>query len=163
MAFLIDGNNFLGYAAEIGFFPGGRGQLLSWLQKLGFISKSRILLVFDGPPDPSLAQFDYIHEKSVRIYYPPPGETADDVLKEKIDRHPDPRSLTVVSSDREIRDHAKSRGAKTRNCPQFFKELKAASRQFNELRSEEKEEVNLSPLDLDLWMDVFSIKENKGK
>jgi len=163
LAFLIDGNNYLCYAAEADFLPGGRKQLLGRLQKLCAIRKSRVLLVFDGAPDPELSAFDYIHEKSVRVYYPPPGETADEVLREKIDRHPDPRSLTVVSSDREIRDHAKSGGAKSWTSPQFHKELKAVVKQYHDNLADEKEDVSLSPLELDQWLDVFDSTGKKQK
>lgn len=161
MAYLIDGNNFLGYASKTGLYHSGRNQLVQGLLKLIRIRHARVRLVFDGPPDPGLAEFDDFHGKPLSISYPPPGSTADDVIQLILDKHTDRRTLTVVSSDKEVLDYARSKGAKMQTCPQFQRTFRAAIRDFNKLRAEEKEAVTLSPLELNQWMDVFESREKK--
>lgn len=159
MAYLIDGNNFLGHISKTAPYHSDRNQLVKGLLKLIRIRKKRIRLVFDGPPDPGLADFDDFRGKPLGISYPPPGSTADDVIRLILDKHPDKRTLTVVSSDKEVLDYARSKGAKRQTCPQFQRTFRAAIRDFNTLREEEKEAVTLSPLELNQWMDVFESRK----
>ena len=117
--------------------------------------RARVWLAFDGPPDPPLAEFDAHHRGPLGISYPPPGGTADDVIFRILDGHSDPRSLTVVSSDREIREYARHKGAKVETCVQFNRTLKAAGRAFRRLAADDKEDISLSTLELAQWMDLF--------
>ena len=123
---------------------------------------SRVHLVFDGPPDPALLEFDEYHGRPLRIFYPPLGSTADDVIQRILDRHSDRRTLTVVSSDREIKDYAKNRGAKVQTCAQFKRTLQAVGRKYHELKAGEKEPVKLSALEITQWMDLFDSHDKKN-
>jgi predicted RNA-binding protein with PIN domain len=161
LAYLIDGNNFLGFVSESDFFSGGKSRLIGRLRRLIRVRRTRVHLVFDGPPDSTLADFDDFHGRPLRIYYPPFGLTADDVICKILDKHSDRRTLTVVSSDREIKDYARSRGAKLQTCAQFNRTLKEADRKFHDLRAGEKEEATLSALEMNQWMDLFDSHDKK--
>lgn len=141
---------------------GGKIRLIGRLLQLFRVRRSKIHLVFDGPPDPSLAEFDNHRLGPLRISYPPSGSTADDVILRFLDNHTDLRALTVVSSDREIKDYAKNLGAKVQTCSQFNRTLKETGRLFNKIKADEKEETTLSPLELNQWMDLFNSHDKKS-
>jgi hypothetical protein len=60
-----------------------------------------------------------------------------------------------VSSDREIKTFARKRGAKTLDSMEFHKLLKTALKEYKESRSMDKEDITLSPLELDHWMEIL--------
>lgn len=161
MAYLIDGNNFIGSVSRTDPSSGGKEHLVTTLLRLIRVRRSRVLLVFDGPPDPSLSDFDEFRGERLRIFYPPPGSTADDIIQRLVDGHTDRRTLTVVSSDREIKDYARNQGAKVLTCLQFNRTLKEAQRLFREQKADEKEEASLSSLELKHWMALFESHEKK--
>ena len=163
MAYLIDGNNYLGYISKTGSHTSGKGQLVEALLKLIHVRRTRVLLVFDGPPDPELAEFDDFHGRPLSISYPPQGGTADDVIQKILDHHPGGRTLTVVSSDREVLDYARSKGARRKTCPQFQRLLRSALRDFQKRREEEKDDQSLTPLELNHWMNLFDSREKKKR
>jgi len=162
LAYLIDGNNFLGFASDSDSSSRKKSSLISRLLQLIRVRGSRVHLVFDGPPDPSLSNFDEFHGRRLRVFYPPLGQTADDVILRILDKHSDRRTLTVVSSDREIKDNARNRGAKVQTCAQFNRTLREAGRLFLELDAEEKKTVKLSSLEVTQWMDLFDSNDKKN-
>jgi hypothetical protein len=47
----------------------------------------------------------------VSLRVPPPGQDADTVIRELVDRHPRPAELIVVTSDKALYSYAKTSGA----------------------------------------------------
>jgi rRNA-processing protein FCF1 len=56
----------------------------------------------------------------VQVTFSPEGVTADDVLLDLVDAHPLAEPVVVASSDREVRDGARARGANTISSPQLL-------------------------------------------
>jgi len=155
MPYLIDGNNLIGHIPflEIGDSR-SRRQLADMLAAFLKEKKTKIILVFDGPPDPDLYGEKY-RERALSVLFPFPGESADSLIKEKIEAQTDRRRFIVVSSDHELRSFARKNRTRTVSCAEFFRELKRSLARQKKSRSEEKEEVALSPLDLKYWEEVF--------
>lgn len=158
MAYLIDGNNFIGHISPLDLKdPQSKYNLVSRLLIFQRIKKTKVFLVFDGPPDPNIAERD-LHEKSLFVFYPSFEHNADMVIKEIISKQTDLRRFYVVSSDREIRTYAKSNGASTLNCKDFNRRLKEALKEYKKISALEKNVSEPSPLEVNHWIDIFKRK-----
>ncbi len=157
MAYLIDGNNLLGRVAAHELRERtGRDGLVVRLLAFQRVTRSRILLVFDGRP-PGEDALVAVNAKFT-IHYPEPGESADDVIKDIIDRQTDKRRFFVVSSDREIRDFSRKAGVKPVTSEEFARELKAGLKERRKQRELEKHDQAPTDLEVDLWKEVFKSK-----
>ena len=159
MPYLIDGNNFIGYLSPFELRdPRSRYSLIGKLLAFQQIKKTKIYLVFDGPPDPQITESN-LPERKLTVLFPKLGQNADAVIKEIIAKQTDLRQFFVVSSDREIKDFARHEGAKKMDCKDFHKQLKLALKEHKKIRAEEKNVSFPSPLEVHHWMDKF--KRNK--
>jgi predicted RNA-binding protein with PIN domain len=159
MAFIVDGNNFLGYA-----YPGqmrdpeNRMALARRLLAFAHFTRTRVLLVFDGRVTDDLAELTRGDDK-LRLVPPPEGESADAVIIELIDRPKDRRHLTLVSNDRALRDYAREAGAPSLSCREFDGRLKAALRERKAGREMAKPAARPSSFEVGFWMDVFTHRQ----
>jgi predicted RNA-binding protein with PIN domain len=159
MAYLIDGNNLLGF-----LFPGARRDpenKLKLVRRLIAFHRSRrvrIILVFDGAPVPDPSEMALPRER-FDILHPERGGSADAVITEILDLPGDKRHLAVVSSDREIRTAARLAGARPLTGREFAVELNRALRERRAERELDKNEDGPSALETRLWAQVF--KERK--
>lgn len=157
MAYLIDGNNLLGRIAPHELRErGGREGLVVRLLAFQRVTRTRVHLVFDGGPEEEPIA-ETVNPKFT-IHYPGRGESADDVIAGLIERQTDRRRFFVVSSDRTIRALAKSRGLVSISSDDFAREVKKALRERRDQRAMEKRIEAASPLEVDLWDEVFKEK-----
>jgi hypothetical protein len=133
MLLLIDGYNLL-QASDI--FPAGgppslarsREALLAFLARvLEEPVRRQTTIVFDASQaPPGLPRELTYAEMSVR--FAPRKLSADDLLEELIDAAPDPRNLTVVSSDHRVQRAARRRGARFLDSEAWYAEVVAQER-----------------------------------
>lgn len=116
MALLIDGYNLL-HAS--GIFPAGgsptleraRVALLDFLaERLPAKEFARTTIVFDAVQAPPGLPRELSHS-GLAVRFARRGGSADELLEELIAAEPDPRNLTVVSSDHRVQRAARQRGA----------------------------------------------------
>ncbi len=158
MPYLIDGNNLIGHIPHLKLDdPKSKYRLVAQLMIFQRITKRKVLLVFDGPPDLELLGDRYQGKKFV-IIYPSDEKNADEVIKKQIGKQTDFRHFTVVSSDREIKAFAHMNKAKVIDCDHFYKELKALLKKFRIEKSMEKTPRKLSPLEVNHWLEIFESK-----
>ncbi|MGB8952140.1 MAG: NYN domain-containing protein [Candidatus Aminicenantales bacterium] len=159
MAYLIDGNNLLGFSFSTGFKdPQNKSALLRKIQIFQKIKKVRIILVFDGAAPPISIQ-EKAPNKKFDVLYPPQGQSADSLIKEILSGQKDLKKFFVVSSDREIKHFARLRGAKAISCKDFNTELKKALKENREAREMKKNIPFPTSLEVNLWLDVFKDKK----
>lgn len=159
MAFLIDGNNLIGQIPALNIKdPTSRNRLIFRLLIFQKVKKTRIILVFDGPPDLTLSENTF-QEIPFSVHYPTFDEDADTVIKDIISKQTDLRQFHVVSSDREIQMYARTKGAKSLNCANFNQMLKRTMREHKKLAEMEKNTSTPSPLEVKHWVDIFSSKK----
>jgi predicted RNA-binding protein with PIN domain len=96
--------------------------LVARLQKLARVGGPAITVVMDGRP---LADLPEGEHESVRVLYASRGgrNAADDRIVELIDADPDPASLEVVTSDRDLVQRATSRGTGVRGARSLLEQL----------------------------------------
>jgi predicted RNA-binding protein with PIN domain len=159
VAYLIDGNNFIGYLSPSDLKdPKTKYSLVSRLFIFQRTKKTRVLLVFDGTADLNLIGKKF-QKKSFSVIFPPPDQNADGVIKEIISKQTDLRRFFVVSSDREIQDFAKSKGANSMSCKEFNREFKTALKEHKKSQELEKTFAPPSPLEINQWLKIFKAKK----
>jgi len=158
MGYLIDGNNFIGHTSSLALKdPQSRYNLVGRLIIFSRINRTKIHLVFDGPPDPELENI-HARIKKVEVLFPPRGQKADHLIKDILSRRKNKRRFFMVSSDRELKDFTRALGFKVLTCQEFNKELKKALKDHKKIKEDQKEDITLSPLEIDLWDGVFKDK-----
>lgn len=159
MAYLIDGNNFIGHTSPHNLRdPQSKYDLVSKLQIFHHIKKTKVILVFDGNPDPNLTG-EKFRDKTLSVIFPPGGQNADGVIKEIILKQSDLRRFFVVSSDREIKSFARSKGANPLSCKEFNRELKTIMKEHRKSLEKEKNVTLPSPLEINQWLNIFKNKK----
>jgi hypothetical protein len=66
------------------------------------------------------------------------------------------KKFYVVSSDREIKDYARQKGAKSLTCEEFNKTLKSVLKEHKKLKELEKNVDFPTGLEVEHWIDILS-------
>ena len=107
-SFLVDGYN----VAKLGWptlpLERQRAVLLDAVENLARRHGTDLTVVFDGASVPG-AHAD--RRRMVRVVYSPEGVTADDVIRDEVDRLPADRGVVVVTNDAEIVRDVRAAGA----------------------------------------------------
>ena len=150
MAYIVDGNNVMGQT------PGwhrdksrSRRNLLEQLAAFAAATKARVTVVFDGGPDPGAPEGSVFH--GVRILYAERGSDADARIERIVDTSPEPRGLTVVTSDRHLAFLVRSRGASVVRSGEFRKKIERIIE--TKTQTEDGEEFQVG--DVDKWLRYF--------
>jgi predicted RNA-binding protein with PIN domain len=107
--YLIDGNNLLGSWGGPRGQDDRRGEVVRRVAAFCRARGAKATLVFDGHPlRPEMATQD-LGPLSLRV--PPPGEDADTVIRELLERAPRAADYVVVTSDKALYSYAKTLGA----------------------------------------------------
>ena len=150
MAYIVDGNNVMGQT------PGwhrdkskSRRGLLEQLASFARATKARVTVVFDGAPDKVAPEGSVFH--GVRVLYAERGSDADARIEQIVENEPDPRGLTVVTSDRHLAFLVKSRGASVLRSGEFRKKIE----RITDLRPRIEDGEQFEAGDLNAWMRYF--------
>jgi predicted RNA-binding protein with PIN domain len=155
MPYLIDGNNLIGYLPYLDLHDrGSKRRLAAQLFLFQMLKRTKIILVFDGSPDPELYG-EKFRSKKFLIIFPDKDQTADTVIKERIENQKDLRHLQVVSSDGEIKKFAWKNGAKVLSCEEFNRRLKRTLTKYKNSEAVKKTETPMTPLEVEHWLDIF--------
>jgi predicted RNA-binding protein with PIN domain len=171
MRTLIDGYNLMFAAGLMGtrFGPDGlrkaRTRFLNDLaSKLGPVEAHLTTVVFDVRKAPDGRPAESTH-KGIRTVFAVANPTADERIDELIRAHGEPKRLTVVSSDNQVRASAKRRGATSISSDDFLDQLDRAKRR----RSEPSEPAgpekpsSLSEAEAAYWAREFGEVERSGE
>lgn len=157
MPLVIDGYNLLKADMPPSLAGLDEARLCHVLQRAGFALRG-VRVVFDGGHKPGLPAESIV--PGIEFIYPGKGKSADDVIMDIIDADHAPRSLVVVSTDREIRKAARRRRAVSISSADFIRTLAASlARQPRHSATREKAtQESLDDADVRRWLDEFEIK-----
>ena len=120
MRWLIDGMNVVGSRPD-GWWRDRRGAmraLVERLEEFAADSGDEVAVVFDGRP------FELDAGGRVEVGFAPGGRNAaDDAIADWVAAEPEPGSLTVVTSDRELVDRVTAAGAAVASSGSFRRRL----------------------------------------
>jgi predicted RNA-binding protein with PIN domain len=132
-------------------------QLVNLLQEFCRIRRKQVEVYFDNAPpgSPGARNYGRVVARFIRQ-----GGTADQAIQKKLKRlGGEARNWTVVSSDREVQINARAARAKTLSAEvfaqQLFEALGDTADSFLELESD------LSPEEVEDWMQIFGIDEDE--
>jgi predicted RNA-binding protein with PIN domain len=109
MPYLIDGNNVLGSWGGPTKDDDRRAEVVRRVAGFCRARGVKATLVFDGHPlRPDMAAQD-LGPLSIRV--PHPGQDADTVIRELVERAPRPAEVVVVTSDKALYSYCKTLGA----------------------------------------------------
>ena len=147
MEYWIDGYNLLFYLSENeNSFQTLREKLLSMLHEN--YSHKNLTIIFDAThQEDELQHVTDFH--SFTIVYTPAKMTADAYIVERLTHEHNPKTITVVSSDKGLLKHSLYQGAKTQTLPSFLNEYKK-----DKPPSSEKPSID-SDYELDRLLKIF--------
>uniref|UniRef100_A0A832CV21 RNA-binding protein n=1 Tax=Ignavibacterium album TaxID=591197 RepID=A0A832CV21_9BACT len=126
--YIIDGNNLIGKISSLKHLPDkqlAREKLALLLEKYFHGRKVKVSLHFDG--------FENIPIKisGVKIYYSQ-NRSADEMIKNEIEKIKNTKSVIAVSSDTEVASFAKVCGCRIKSSESFYKELNTSNKKSSE-------------------------------
>lgn len=119
--------------------------------------KYKIILVFDGANPSRSTQ----RSSQIEIIFSGAEEKADEVIIELARRQTNPRQVTVVTSDRHIKQHLKPIGVETIDSSDFIKELIISSPRSKKAETFTQSKMKLFGISADEakgWLKIFGIE-----
>jgi predicted RNA-binding protein with PIN domain len=155
MPLLIDGHNLIGKLAGLHLDdPDDEAKLVSLLRAYCARENKRATVVFDhGLPG---GWSEALSGGGVRVIFASAGRNADGILCERIREARDPRGLIVVSSDREVVAAAKAGKVRVMRAEVFAARLGMSTKTI-----QEEHDVQVSPKEVEEWMQIFGRKRSK--
>lgn len=151
MPYLIDGNNLIGAIRVIDIRdPAAREKLIRLLGRFQRARNKKVVVVFDGPPPPGARPVTNFG--GLTAIYAGPEKDADTRIRQILEESSDPKSFTVVSSDRQVYSFARWKGANAVRVMSFYKDLRSSLERLDS-RNPQREE--LTPDEVHEWLDYF--------
>ncbi|MAS36393.1 MAG: hypothetical protein CL610_20490 [Anaerolineaceae bacterium] len=151
MPYMIDGHNLIGQLPDISLDDPNDEALL--VQKLiGFTARTSktCVVVFDyGLPGGK----SRMSTRVVQVVFASQRSSADRVMMERIGKIKDPRNWTIVSSDNDVLETARSRKMQTLSSPEFADLMQSPPRPVIDVG--EQADVKLSSDEVDEWLNFF--------
>jgi predicted RNA-binding protein with PIN domain len=159
MPVIIDGHNLLHSIQKRSgdFEPISDIQLCRivgrYLKRIG--EKGEIIFDGSGPQDKSL--FDNI--SNLEVFFAGRGCDADTVIEDKIKASTAPKKLTIVSSDRRLRDAARTRKAAAVKSPVFWDNVQKQLSRKRTIKEPEAKRRGLSQGETEQWLRFFDLEQ----
>jgi len=156
MPMMIDGHNLVGKMSSISLSdPEDEVKLVAILARHLLRSRQKAIVVFDKGAEGNLAP--RLKGARLRVIFAPPEGSADAIIMDMIKRDPNPKGLTIVSSDNEIRRCAKSRRARTILAEDFAQTLES---QPARRRPGPRRKYGSEDIDVEEWLEYFEQGRN---
>jgi len=155
MPFLIDGHNIIAAMESIELDdPNDEAKLVMKLRAWFSHIRKKAVLIFDGGvpggPSPTLSTGD------VKVIFAARHHTiADRIIRERLRALPDAANWTVISSDHEVLDAARSTGAKTMTAQEFADMIEHPP------QADKEKPDAISAAEVEAWLQIFPELEDK--
>jgi predicted RNA-binding protein with PIN domain len=156
--YIIDGNNVIG--GRVGWHrdkAGSRRILMHDLARLSRTKKLRLIVVFDGAPDPQFP--DGSSYRGVGIFYSRQGSDADARIVEMVEAERNKKSLVVVTSDRKLNSRVRACGARVMRSGELRRMLDEA---VESAPGQEPDAPDIKDDEMNKWLRYFGVEESDG-
>jgi len=156
---IIDGHNLLHSIVKISEEAGSISdvQLCRIIGRYLKLMGEKGELVFDGTGPRDKSGFDNI--SNLEVFFAGFGSDADTVIEDKIKASTAPRRLTVVSSDRRLRDAARARKATAVKSEVFWSNLRKQLRRKKTFKEPTAKRRGLSESETKQWLEFFGLEQ----
>lgn len=114
-------------------------------------------IVFDGTGPRDKGRFDNI--SNLEVFFAGLGQDADAVIEDRIRASTAPRRLTVVSSDRKLRNAARVRKATAMKSEAFWANLQNRLSQRRKIKEPAAKRQGLSESETKQWLKFFGLDQ----
>ena len=114
-------------------------------------------IIFDGTGPRDKSQFDNI--ANLEVLFAGLGSDADTVIENKIKASTAPKRLSIVSSDRRLRDAARARRATAVKSEVFWDNLHKQLRRKKPVKEPKAKRMGLSESETKQWLKFFGIEQ----
>ncbi len=147
MPYLVDGHNLIGRFRGLSLSdPEDERKLVALLERFAYRTRRRMVVFFDRGVPPSVP----LSRGAVEAHFARAPRQADEALLHYLQQLRDPGNWTVVTSDREVAQHARAGGARVLASERFAQDIAKSLRK--ESKADAPEE---SSAQLDEWMNLF--------
>ncbi|MBI3760692.1 MAG: NYN domain-containing protein [Chloroflexi bacterium] len=152
MPYLIDGHNLIGQTPGLSLEdPDDEAKLVQLIKRFCSRHKKKATVIFDrGLPGGE----SRLSGAGVEVRFASSSSSADALIRNRLGKLRDPKNWTVVTSDGEVAQAARSRGTRVRSSTEFAAELTAPVSD-----EAEKEEKQLSKEEVSWWEELFRQKK----
>lgn len=153
MSYLIDGHNLIPRVPGLDLSdPDDEERLIAELQDFCRLARKKVEVFFDQAPpgQAGTRRFGAVTARFIRQ-----GQTADQAIQNRLEAlGRRARQYTVVSSDRAVAQHARSRHAQVISAEDFAAQMQETAAK-DQASPEAKPEPELGPDELQDWLDLF--------
>lgn len=114
-------------------------------------------IIFDGTGPRDKSGFDNIN--NLEVFFAGISCDADTVIEDKIKSNTAPRRLTVVSSDRRVRDAGRRRKATVVKSEVFWGDVQKQLSRKKKVKEPPAKREGLSESETEQWLDIFGIEQ----
>ncbi|MCX7670642.1 MAG: NYN domain-containing protein [Anaerolineae bacterium] len=125
MALVIDGHNLIGALPDIQLDePEDEARLLARLRAYRSLTGQEMIVFFDSSDLPIPAgRGAHLSSPGIAVYFPGPGQTADDAIVEYLRGRPQPGQYAVVTNDAELIRRVRALGADVMRASDLSRKL----------------------------------------
>jgi predicted RNA-binding protein with PIN domain len=113
-------------------------------------------IIFDGTGPRDKSQFDNI--ANLEVLFAGLGSDADTIIENMIKANTAPKRLSIVSSDRRLREAARTRRATAVKSEVFWDNLQKQLKRKKPVKEPEAKRVGLSESETRQWLEFFGIE-----
>ena len=159
MPIIIDGYNLLWSVQEAGDGPEPISdvQLCHIIGRFLKASGENGEIIFDGTGPPDKSGFDNI--SNLEVFFSGLSTDADTVIENKIRANTAPKRLTVVSSDRRLRDAARARKAISIKSQDFWNNVQKQLSRKRTSKEPAAKQLGLSKGETEQWLKFFDLEQ----
>ncbi len=114
-------------------------------------------IIFDGSGPPDKSKFD--NTTKLEVLFAGPGGDADTVIENKIKASTDAKRLTIVSSDRRLRDAARARKATAVKSEVFWNNLRRQLSRKKTFKEPTAKQRGLTESETKQWLEFFGLEQ----
>jgi predicted RNA-binding protein with PIN domain len=159
MPIIIDGHNLLWSIQQENEDSGSLsdGQLCRIVDRFLQLTAEKGQIVFDGTGSSDKSKFDNM--SNLEVFFAGLGTDADAVIEDKIRANTAPRRLTVVSSDRRLRDAARARRAISIKSETFWDNLRKELQRKKTVTEPEAKRRGITRSETKQWLKLFGLEQ----
>ncbi|MBI1879799.1 MAG: NYN domain-containing protein [Chloroflexi bacterium] len=154
MQWLIDGHNLIGQMPNLRLDdPNDEAKLVEYLRSYRARTGHRVTVIFDAGAGYRPAETKKVG--GVIVQFASHGQTADQIIVQRVRRVKNPQELIVVTSDRAVQQAARQARVRVLGARAFAQQLLPGSSPPTEDDQGSQVEIKLSADEIEEWLKLF--------